>query len=694
MQRTSSHSATTNGVHVSGRTVPVPGSALGRFTPASAERWPTWTDLRVFLGFELGFLIAYLIGMGFSQVSAAPLWFPDSVLLCALLLTQPRRWWWYVLGTLPVRLLAAPAHVPHWFLLATFVIDSAKNVGLAIVLRRALGVPTRLATVRRFAGYCLLAVLLFPALSAVAGAAARMRLGYAFWPTWQQWFIGNALTHLVVTPALFYLLTSIRWPLRIPRSKLKELVALAGCLILSALLTLGAGSNGLFPQRLLYAPMPILLWAAIRFGTVGASFAIMTLLSVFVAAALGGQGPFVALFSDLAVLDLQQFLMLTAAPYYFVAIVVDQEAGIERSLRESESRFRNLAETAPAMIWMSGPDLRRDYFNQQWLAYAGAGADQDWTSLVHPDDREAVARAYPSTNGAHPTITVEYRLMGRDGQYHAVLDQGVARLASDGTCVGYMGVCVDLDDRKRAELHRLELAHAGRVATMGQLASALAHELNQPLGAILRNAEAAEMILEQEPMDRDEIRAILSDIRQDDQRAGDVIDRMRAMLTRSDLRFEAIPLKTLCGQIGGLLRQEMLSRRVTLQFDVPAEIPLVRGDRVHLQQVLINLIVNGADALMESRGEGRRLDIIASRTDEHTVTLSVRDRGHGIRENDLPRLFEPFFTTKPSGMGIGLAISKAIVEAHGGRIWAENNPEGGATLSFTLKVGDPGGITC
>src|SRR5262249_41678324 len=171
--------------------------------------------------------------------------------------------------------------------------------------------------------------------AAFAGAAARTGLGYAFWPTWQQWFIGNALTYLVVTPALFYLLTSFRWPLRVPDSKLREFVILGGCLLLSAYLALGAGADGLFPQRLLYAPVPILLWAAIRFGTVGASFAVMTLLSVLVAAALRGAGPFVALFSDRAVLDLQQFLMLTAAPYYFVAIVVDQEAGIERSLRES-----------------------------------------------------------------------------------------------------------------------------------------------------------------------------------------------------------------------------------------------------------------------------------------------------------------------------------------------------------------------
>jgi PAS domain S-box-containing protein len=682
-------------VRVTAQGVPGSGSAVARgFGSAKAQGWPNWNELRTWLGFELAFYVAYRVGMGFTQVSAAPFWFPDSVLLCALLLTPPRHWWWYVLGTLPVRLLGAPAGVPHWFLLTTFVIDAAKNLVLALALRRALGVPTRLATVRSFAGYCLMAVIAVPALSAVAGAAARTGLGYAFWPTWQQWFIGNALSYLVVTPALFYLLTSFRWPLRISDSKLKEFVVLAGCLLLSAYLALGAGENGLFPPRLLYAPVPILLWAAIRFGTVGASFAIMTLLSVFVVAAMRGTGPFVALFSDLAVLDLQQFLLLTAAPYYFVAIVVDQEAGIERSLRESESRFRTLAETAPAMIWMSGPDLRRDYFNQQWRSYTGASANGDWTTLVHPDDREAVVRAYRMTNGAHPAITLEYRLMGHDGQYHAVLDQGVARLASDGTCVGYMGLCLDLDDRKRAELHRIEMAHAGRVATMGQLASALAHELNQPLGAILRNAEAAEMILEQEPMDRDEIRAILSDIRQDDQRAGDVIDRMRAMLTRSDLRFEAIPLKILCDQIAGLLRQEMLSRRVTLRFDVPPEVPLVRGDRVHLQQVLINLVVNGADALHEARGEDRRLDILASRTDEHTVTLSVRDRGHGIRENDLPRLFEPFFTTKPSGMGIGLAISKAIVEAHGGRIWAENNLEGGATLSFTLKVGDLGGITC
>ena len=147
-------------MRVPAQTIPVAGRIPARLPFTKAERWPSWRDLRDLLGFELAFYVAYRIAMGFTQVSAAPLWFPDSVLLCALLLTRPRRWWWYVLGALPVRLLAAPANIPLWFLLTTFVIDSAKNVGLAFALRRTLGVPTRLTTVRLFAGYCLLAVII------------------------------------------------------------------------------------------------------------------------------------------------------------------------------------------------------------------------------------------------------------------------------------------------------------------------------------------------------------------------------------------------------------------------------------------------------------------------------------------------------------------------------------------------------
>jgi PAS domain S-box-containing protein len=451
--------------------------------------------------------------------------------------------------------------------------------------------------------------------------------------------------------------------------------------------------------RLLYAPVPLLFWAAIRFGMAGATAATMLIVSFSIGAAVERGGPFLAQDQDLIALALQQYWFLTAAPLYLVAVLVEQEREVERSLRESEERFRNMADTTPAMIWMSGADGRRTWFNRRWLAFTGRGPETErgdgWIAHIHPDDREHVVVGYRGARDARKPLTIEYRLTSQDGQFHWVLDQSVPRTTPDQGVVGYIGLCIDISDRKRAESEaqsrRLELAHAGRVSTMGQLASALAHELSQPLGAILRNAEAAELILQQAPLDEQELHAILADIRNDDQRAAAVIDRMRSMLKRRDLEFEPLPVPQLVEQITSLLRNEMLTRRVTLQLDIPSYVPRVRGDRVHLQQVLINLLVNGADAMDGVGHEPRRLDICARLADEQTVTLAVRDSGPGISESHLPRLFEPFFTTKSSGMGMGLAISKAIVESHGGRIWAENNAEGGATVSFTLKVADSRG---
>ena len=252
-----------------------------------------------------------------------------------------------------------------------------------------------------------------------------------------------------------------------------------------------------------------------------------------------------------------------------------------------------------------------------------------------------------------------------------------------------MGVLTDITTRKNAELdaqrHRDELAHVSRVSMMGQLASALAHELNQPLGAILRNAEAAELFLQASPPDLQEVRVILADIRKDDQRAGEVIDRMRAFLKRRESHWSELDLNAVTEEVVGLLRFDAEARRVKLTLELSRSVPGVRGDRVQLQQVLLNLILNAMDA-MNGCEAGRRCVAVCVRPREEEVEVAVSDSGHGILTDNVKRLFEPFFTTKTSGMGMGLAISRTIIEVHGGRLWAENNPEGGATFRFTLPI--------
>jgi signal transduction histidine kinase/ligand-binding sensor domain-containing protein len=243
----------------------------------------------------------------------------------------------------------------------------------------------------------------------------------------------------------------------------------------------------------------------------------------------------------------------------------------------------------------------------------------------------------------------------------------------------------ELKELERNRRHQAELAHVARVSTMGQLASSLAHELNQPLGAILRNAEAAELFLQEPSPDLDEVRAILADIRKDDQRAGEVIERMRALMKRREVERCLLDLNLLAGEVIALVRPDAELRRVRLVVEANPALPSVHGDRVQLQQVVLNLLLNALDAVKDSPPAKRRVAVRA-RPAGATVELTVSDNGHGIPADRLPRVFEPFFTSKPDGLGMGLPISRSIVEAHGGRLWAENNPAGGAAFTFTLPA--------
>jgi two-component system, LuxR family, sensor kinase FixL len=206
----------------------------------------------------------------------------------------------------------------------------------------------------------------------------------------------------------------------------------------------------------------------------------------------------------------------------------------------------------------------------------------------------------------------------------------------------------------------------------------------------LRNAEAAELFLQNASPDLEEIRAILADIRKDDQRAGSVIDRMRALLKRQSLDKRPVRVGELIGEVVALVRFDATARHVKLDLAVASHLPPVCGDVVHLQQVLLNLIVNGMDAVDEANAGERRVNVTASLDGPQTVEIVVSDSGRGVPADKLSHIFDPFFTTKPKGMGMGLPISRTIIEAHNGRLWAENRPEGGASFRFTLPIASEG----
>lgn len=239
--------------------------------------------------------------------------------------------------------------------------------------------------------------------------------------------------------------------------------------------------------------------------------------------------------------------------------------------------------------------------------------------------------------------------------------------------------------RLEADRLRGELAHVSRVMTVGGMTTAIAHELNQPLGAIMNNAQAGMHVLAKGEPRLDEIREILQDVAGDARRAADVIQRLRTLLRKTRQEMGPVEINPIIRELAAVVRTDALLRSVEIELDLAAGLPPVRGDQVQLQQVMLNIILNGIDA-MAARGGGGRIQVWTER-DRDGVLVSVRDEGPGISADTLPHIFEAFYTTKAAGMGMGLAICRTIVEAHGGRIWAVNNPDGGATFQFSLPAG-------
>jgi len=391
----------------------------------------------------------------------------------------------------------------------------------------------------------------------------------------------------------------------------------------------------------------------------------------------------------------QLFLLIVLGMGYELSLDVLRAGQLSRELLESQERMRLAASAADLSLWEW--DIARDeiWVTEKGRERAGVGASEriDFTRFlqaVHPDDREQTQRAVRHSLEVSGEFEAEYRVIARDGATRWVVARGQVEHDAAGKAVRLRGISVDITERKQAEAevesHRAGLAHVARVATMGQLASSLAHELNQPLGAILRNAEAAQLLLQCDPPDLEEIRAILADICADDQRAGAVIDHTRAMLKKRDLDSSTLAVDELVQEVVALTSSDAAGRQVNVQVQLASQLPALRGDRIQLQQVLLNLILNGMDAMTDVPAAERRLAVRARRSDDKTVEIAVSDAGHGIPADHIAHVFDPFFTTKRNGLGMGLPISRTIIEAHGGRLSAENNPDRGATFRFTVPV--------
>ncbi len=319
-----------------------------------------------------------------------------------------------------------------------------------------------------------------------------------------------------------------------------------------------------------------------------------------------------------------------------------------------------------------------------------SGNPGSWLSRVHPDDAPRVIEVLKAALERGEELVSDFRICPPGCDVRWVAARGRAEHVSGGVRTRMRGVIRDVSVQHAAQLEtqelRRELAHVGRVSVLGQLASSLAHELSQPLGAILRNTEAAELILREPEPDLEELRAIIGDIHRDDRRAGDVINRLRLLLKRRRMDLQPVALDGLVGDVESLMHADATSRHVNLSWSVEPGLPPISGDRVHLSQVLINLIINAMDAVAEQAPPDRQVAIDVRRSAEGDIEMAVRDSGAGIPPDSLGRIFDPFFTTKASGMGMGLSVCRTIVDAHNGTLTAANDPAGGAIFTVRLRT--------
>jgi len=485
----------------------------------------------------------------------------------------------------------------------------------------------------------------------------------------------------------------------------------------------------------------------------------------------------------------------------------------EEDLRESEERFRTVADAAPVMIWMSGTDKLCTFFSKGWLDFTGRSLEQElgngWAEGVHREDFARCLDIYGNSFDARQPFTMEYRLRRSDGEYRWVLDIGTPRFAPDGAFLGYIGSCIDITERKRAEEkfrivldaapnamimvdsagvisfankpaavafgyspgeligcqietlipqrfrdqhigHRkgflsepsaramgagrdlfgrrkdgsefpvevglnpirteqglfvlasviditarkqaelehqrqnMELARVGRVAVMGELAASLAHEVNNPIGAIVANASAGQRLLAAGKIGTEELTELLEDIVADGRRAGEIVQGIRTMVRKGEARRSLIPIGGTVRELLRIVHADAIGREARVTAEIDPDAGYVWGDPVQLLQVLLNLTINSFEAMSAVRPDARRLVIRAGRDGNGAVLVSVRDSGPGFPNGMAEELFTPFFSTKAEGTGMGLAIARSIVEAHRGVLSGENCDDGGAC--FTVRL--------
>ena len=375
-----------------------------------------------------------------------------------------------------------------------------------------------------------------------------------------------------------------------------------------------------------------------------------------------------------------------------VSFVLDltERKRAEEAIRQSEKQLRDVIETIPTFVWTALPDGSIDFANRHWEEYSDLSSEltagSGWEAAVHSEDLKRNAEKWRASTATGEPFENEVRFRRADGEYRWFLVRAVPMRDTRGNIVKWYGTTTDIEDRKRAEQLQADLAHINRVTTLGELTASLAHEIKQPLAATVTSASACLQWLKREQPDLERARSAASRIVADGMRAGDIIERLRSLYKKSLPQRELLDVNETVGEMVVLLRGEANRYAVSIRTDLAPHLPKIMADRVQLQQVLMNLMLNGLEAMQETGGA---LTVKSELSPGRPLVISVSDTGVGLPAEKVDEIFNAFFTTKPQGSGMGLAISRSIVESHGGRLWATANDGRGASFHFTLPTAAP-----
>jgi signal transduction histidine kinase len=669
-----------------------------------AERSPD--DVKYFLQITLLAFFAYLIAaeLAFlvgtlSDKIFAPFWPPNIVLLSTLLLAR-RGWRWIgVLAAFPAHVIAETRvgmSLPE--LLAAFATNLAVAALSAAAIQGRLSDRPWFTTFRSTANFVFIVGFVCPAFVAFGGAFVPVLSDGGidnYWNFWMQWFASNALGNLALGPLVVVLAAEgprAFWAQNSERQAEALLIGTSLIVVCSIVFDQSAGQlMRSFLPVLIYLPVPLVIWSASRFGAKGASAAILVMAIVLIWRSLGSN-LFLSGTPESNVFALQVFLISLAIPMLLLGSSIEEARQANQQLRQDEERMAFAAAAADVGLWQhnlhKGPFWATDHCRAMLGLQRGLPVTRESIlAAVHPDDRALVNDTIAGIQDSEAPL--EFRVIMPDGHVKWLQAKRAANRNAAGAVVNTSGVFTDITIRKAAEtdaeLQRRELAHLMRVSQVGALSGGLAHELTQPLTAILANAQAARAMLSGKARNLEDLADTIDDIIADDLRAGEVIQRLRTLLKNGKGEVEAVNIRDLINSTLRLLNNELISRHVKTNVIAASEVGSVDGDPVQLQQVLLNLVMNALEAMMNTDARHRSITLTSQRIDDQ-IEVKVVDRGTGIDTEDEAALFNAFFTTKERGLGLGLSICSTIIERHGGSLSLSNNADGGATARFSLPT--------